>query len=220
MSEEVILFGLTQTADIVQYYLHKYSDYRVVARCVDKNYLTVKNYEGLPIAAFEDIEKNYPPNKYKMAIPMMNTHLNKIREQKYLAAKSKGYNFINFICPNSICETDDLGDNIFVLGSCHIQPFAKIGNNCMIWSGTEIGHHTVVEDNCFITGARVAGRITIKKNCFIGHTSMLRDGVTIGEYCVIGMGSVVQKNIPDYSILSVKQTKRWKEKSTELEDMF
>ena len=220
MSEEIVLFGLTQTADIIQYYLHKYTDYKVTARCVDEKYITCKEYEDLPVVSFETVENYYSPNKYKMAIPMMNTHLNKVRENKYLIAKSKGYTFINLICPNSVCETDDLGYNIFVLGACHIQPFVKIGNNCMIWSGTEIGHHTVVEDNCFITGARIAGRITVKRNCFIGHSSMLRDGVTIGEYSVIGMGAVIQKNIPDYSILSVKQTKRWEEKSLNLEELF
>lgn len=220
MTKDIVLFGLTQTADMVEYYIKKDSSCNIVARCVDKAYLNKNEHNGLPVLPFEDIEKYYSPSKYKMAIPMMNTRLNKIREEKYLQAKKKGYNFISLISPNSVCETDDIGENVFIIGSCHIQPFAKIGNNCMIWSGTEIGHHSVIEDNCFITGARIAGRIKVEKNCFIGHTSMLRDGVTIGKYSVIGMGSVIQKNIPDYSILSVKQTKRWKEKSLDLEELF
>ncbi|MGN0017456.1 MAG: acetyltransferase [Candidatus Gastranaerophilaceae bacterium] len=220
MKEEIILFGLTQTADIVQYYLDKYSNYKVVARCVDKEYLNCNEYKDMKVVAFEEIEKHFSPSKYKMAIPMMNTHLNKVREKKYNIAKEKGYKFITFINKTSTVETDNIGENVFILGQNHIQPFVKIGNNCMIWSGTEIGHHTVIEDNCFITGGRIAGRITIKKNCFIGHSSAIRDGVTIGAYSVIGMSSIIHKNIPDYTVTSTKQTKKWEQKSIDLEELF
>ena len=220
MTEKIVLFGLTQTADIVQYYLEKYTDFKVCARCVDKEYITnISNFQ-IPIVAFEEVEKLYPPSEYKMAIPIMHQDLNRLRENKYLKAKEKGYNFISYINPISTVETKDVGENVFVLGMCHIQPFVKIGNNCMIWSGTEIGHHTVIHDNCFITGARIAGRIKIGKNCFIGHTSMLRDGITIGEYSVIGMGSVIQRNVKPYSVYSVKQTKNWEISSEEAKEII
>ncbi|MCH5228535.1 MAG: acyltransferase [Muribaculaceae bacterium] len=47
-----------------------------------------------------------------------------------------------------------------------------------------------------LTGAPV----TIKRNCWIGEKVLILPGVTIGEYSIIGAGSVVNKNIPPYSI--------------------
>lgn len=218
--EEIILFGIAKVADLAQYYLDKYSNYKTVARCVDKKYITENTHNGLPVVDFMDIVKLYPPDKYKIGIPFSYTKLNKIREEKYLQAKKWGYKFISFISPASTVETEDIGENVFVFGQCHIQPFTKIGNNCIIWSGTEIGHETIVEDNCFITGATIASLCKIENNCFIGHSSAIRDGVTIGKYSVIGMASVILKNVPEASVTSVKQTKRWPQKSFEFEDIL
>ncbi len=40
----------------------------------------------------------------------------------------------------------------------------------------------------------------IKKGAYIGMRSLILPGVTIGEYAIIGAGSVVNKDIPPYSI--------------------
>jgi len=220
MKEKIILFGLTQTADIIEYYFNKYTDVEICARCVDKKYLTIDKYNNVPVVAFEDVEKYYPPSEYKISIPMMNTDLNRVREEKYKIAKAKGYKFKSYLSQVNAIETNNIGENVFIIGDCHIQPFSKIGNNCMIWSGTEIGHHTIIQDNCFITGAKVAGRITVENNCFIGHSSAIRDGITIGKYSIIGMASIVQKNIKPYTVLSVKQTKKWDITSEEAKEII
>lgn len=220
MSQEIVLFGLAQIADIIQYYLHKYTDYKVVARCVDKEYITSTEYNGLPVISFDEVEKVYSPKNYKMAIPMYHTRLNKIREKKYIQAKEKGYSFISYISPQSIIDTCDIGENTFITGLVSIQPFTKIGNNCMIWSGTTIGHHCVINDNCFIAVANIAGCVTIENNTTLGNGALIANGVHIGKYSFIGMGSNILKRIPDYSVVSVKNSKIWEISSLEGEDLL
>lgn len=42
--------------------------------------------------------------------------------------------------------------------------------------------------------------ITINDDVWIGANSVIVAGVTIGKHCIIGGGSIVTKNIPDYSV--------------------
>ncbi len=42
--------------------------------------------------------------------------------------------------------------------------------------------------------------VIIKKGAYIGLGSLILQGVTIGEYSIIGAGSVVNKDIPPYSV--------------------
>ena len=44
------------------------------------------------------------------------------------------------------------------------------------------------------------GPIRIKKNSWIGANVQILGGVTIGRNCIIGAGSIVNSDIPDYSV--------------------
>ena len=44
------------------------------------------------------------------------------------------------------------------------------------------------------------GKIEVGEEAFIGARSVIMPGVTIGKNCVIAAGSIVTKDIPDYSV--------------------
>jgi acetyltransferase-like isoleucine patch superfamily enzyme len=96
-----------------------------------------------------------------------------------------------------------IGDRTIVgIGSVIIGP-VKIGNNVMIaqnivMSGLNHGY----EDISLSPREQkvTCKQITISDNVWIGSNSVITAGVTLGKHCVIGAGSVVTKNIPDYSV--------------------
>jgi len=45
-----------------------------------------------------------------------------------------------------------------------------------------------------------ARRVTIGDDCWIGGHTVILPGVTIGKGCTIGAGSVVSRDIPDWSV--------------------
>ncbi|KAH8178110.1 maltose acetyltransferase domain-containing protein [Sarocladium implicatum] len=49
-------------------------------------------------------------------------------------------------------------------------------------------------------GVEYARPVTIKDDCWIGGNVTIMPGVTIGKGCTIGAGSVVTKDIPDFSV--------------------
>lgn len=189
------------------------SAYDVAAFTVEKKYQNTDELFGLPVVDFATIENVYPPEEYKMIIPLGNSQACQLRTNCYLEAKQKGYSFINYISSRAITWPDlTIGENCMVFEGTIIQPFTKIGNNVLIRSCVHISHHNTIEDHCFIA-ARVtlAGAVTIKKYNFLGVNSTIIDGVTINESNLIGAGAVVVKDTEQSGIYVGMPAKRIKD---------
>lgn len=200
--EEIIIFGNSDYAKLVHFYFENYSNYKVVAFTVDKNYITSNEFDNLPLVSFEEITKIYPPSKYKIFTAIGYKFLNKLRSQKYSEAKKKGYEFVSFIHPTSTISKDArIGNNCFIFENVIVQPFVKIGNSAIIWSGSTISHNVTIEDNCYLSPRVViAGNTTIKKYCYLGANSTIRNNIEISDECIIGMGTVVLKDTIEKSV--------------------
>lgn len=79
----------------------------------------------------------------------------------------------------------------------------NIGNNVMlaqhvVVSGLNHGYERV--DVPPTEQAVQCKLVTISDDVWIGANSVVAAGVTIGRHCVIGAGSVVTKDIPDFSV--------------------
>jgi sugar O-acyltransferase (sialic acid O-acetyltransferase NeuD family) len=199
---KVIIFGLQDFAELAHYYLENDSDHDVVAFSVHKNYITENvQFKGLPIVAFEDIEINYPNNDYVFFAPLSPAKMNRFRESVYNQIKSKGYKMISYISSKATVCNNEIGDNCFILEDNTLQPFTKIGNNVILWSGNHIGHHSIIQDHVMFTSHVVmSGHCKIEKNSTLGVNSTIRDGITIAEGAFIAMGACVIKNTEPWSI--------------------
>lgn len=199
---KVILFSTASFAEVAYYYLQKDSPYEVVAFTEDRKYITTNKKFDLPVVAFEEVEKIYPPNEFKMFIAVGYSKGNKLREKKYIEAKEKGYELISYICSKAIVwDNMKIGDNCFIFEANVIQPYSKIGNDVIIWSGNHIGHHTSIGDHCFISShAVISGHVEIGSYCFIGVNSTFREGLKITSGSIIGAGTLVIKDITEKGI--------------------
>lgn len=143
-----------------------------------------------------------------MFIAIGYSNLNKNRTYKYIDAKKKGYKFASYISSKATILNDyNIGENCFILENNTIQPFVKIENNVVLWSGNHIGHHSVIHNNCFITShVVVSGRVDVGENCFIGVNAFLRNNIKIASNCVIGAGAWINKDTIENGIYKVKGT--------------
>ena len=200
---KLIVFGAGDIALLAKYYFESDSDHTVECFAVDREYLDSKNeFEGKPLVAFEDVLSNYSPAEYKMFIALSYSKMNKLRQQKYLEAKSKGYELVSYISSRcTYLSQSKPGDNCFVLEDNTIQPFVKIGNNVTLWSGNHIGHHSIIEDHNFISSQVViSGHCCIKPNCFLGVNSSVAHHVTVGRETLVGAGVVLSKDSEEQSV--------------------
>jgi sugar O-acyltransferase (sialic acid O-acetyltransferase NeuD family) len=195
---KVIIFGLLDTAELAHYYLQNDSEHDVVAFTVSKDYLKDKTFKGLPVVPFEEIEKIYPPNEYALFAPMTAKKMNSLREYIYNEGKLKGYNFISYISSKATTFDNEIGENCFILEDNTIQPFTKIGNNVVLWSGNHIGHHGEIKDHVFFTSHVVmSGHCIIEPYCFFGVNATIRDYSHIAKGTLLAMGASLTKQSTD-----------------------
>lgn len=111
-----------------------------------------------------------------------------------------------FINPPFYCDYGNhihVGKNFFANYNCTLLDVGKItfGDNCLLAPNVSIytaGHpiHPDSRNSLYEYGIDV----TIGDNVWLGGNVIVCPGVTIGSNCVIGAGSVVTRDIPDWSL--------------------
>jgi len=193
---KIVVLGVGEIADLAHYYFTNDTEHEVVAFTLDKEYIQDSTFKGLPIVDFEDVEKTYPPEDYQMFVAIGYKRVNKAREEKYSQAKGKGYSLVSYISSRAnVFDNVTIGDNCFVLEDNTLQPFCRLGNNVVAWSGNHIGHHSRIEDHCFITShVVISGGVVVEPYCFLGVNATIRDHITIARENVIGAGCLITRD--------------------------
>ncbi len=204
---KIIIFGNGQLAEIAQFYINRDTDHEITAFTVNAEFIEKETFNGIPVVPFGTITSQFPPDTYQMFMPISYRKVNLLREEKYLQAKSMGYSFISYISSKASYYGTPVGENCFIFENNVIQPFSKIGDNVILWSGNHIGHHSEIQDHCFITShVVISGSVVVGRNSFIGVNATIRDNIAIGKRNVIGAGSVILHNTDDDQVFSPGQT--------------
>lgn len=216
---KLIIFGAGDIARLAHYYFSRDSEHHVIAFTVDRKYRQGETFLDLPLVPFEEVSNSYPPNEFKMFVALSYARMNKLREEKYHAAKEKGYDLVSYVSSRCSFLTDHpVGDNCFILEDNTIQPFVRIGNDVTLWSGNHIGHDATIEDHCFLAShIVVSGYVRIGNNCFIGVNATLRNSITIAPETLIGAGAVIMKDTVSKGVYLPPRGELSKKTSDEIE---
>ena len=133
---------------------------------------------------------------------MTGAEMNKARESVYNRGKEKGYNFCSYVSSKAtVFSNNEIGDNCFILEDNTIQPFTKIGNNVVMWSGNHIGHHGIIGNHVFFTSHVVlSGHCVVEDYSWFGVNSTIRDGMHIRPGTLVAMGSCITKNTEEWGM--------------------
>ncbi len=193
---DVVIFGAGQIAEVAKVYIDAHGQDRIVGFTVDALYAKTDRFHGLPVVPWEKLEEHFPPEQVMLLGPLSFRRINEFRRMRYLEGKRRNYKFTSFIHPACHIYTKDIGENCFILEANVIQPFVRIGNDVMLWSGNHIGHHSFIGDHCFLAGqVGIAGGVRIGEGCFLGGKVGVSGNVTIGDDCFLSFGVTVTKNL-------------------------
>lgn len=189
----VIIFGNQLSASLAWYCLKHDSTMQVAGFTVDAARQTTNHFEGLPLIAFESLEAFFPPQDYRLLIPMGFVHVNGIRRSRYEQAKQRGYTLASYVSSRASIWPDLLvGDNVLIYEHAIIQPFARIGNNCIIRSGAHVSHHCQLGDHVFVSAeVALASSCHVGDQAILGVGCVLRDGLHVAERSFVGAGAVL-----------------------------
>ncbi|HEY5073287.1 MAG TPA: acetyltransferase [Pyrinomonadaceae bacterium] len=199
---KVVIFGVSQWAELAHFYLTHDSPHEVVAFTLDRDYMEANSYQSLPVVPFDEVERRYPPGEFSMFIPMSFKKMNHARAGKYEAAKAKNYELISYVSSKATTFSGfECGDNCFILEDNTIQPFVKIGNDVVMWSGNHIGHHSTIHDHVMITSQVViSGCCTVGEFCFFGVNATVRDETFVAHDTLVGAGVVILKDTKEFEV--------------------
>ena len=184
-TSKLVIIGDSAFAQVAYEYFTHDSAYEVVGFCVEQAFLKQTEMFGLPVVAFETLEKHFTPNNHSFFAALVYTQLNRLRTRLYQAAKDKGFTPASFISSKAqVWPNAKLGEHCFILENNVVQPFVTLGNNVVLWSGNHIGHHSAIGDHCFI-----------------GVNATLVNNIDLGDDCVIGAGALVTKSLEPNSVV-------------------
>jgi len=214
--KEVVIFGINDFAELAHYYLTNDSKYDVVAFSVNKKYKEgIETFKGLPVIDFESIEYAFSPDKFLFFAPMAPSKMNSLREDVYNSIKSKGYDLISYVSSKATVFNTQFGENCFVLENNTIQPFVKVGDNVVMWSGNHIGHHSEIKNHVMFTSHVVlSGHCTVEDYCFLGVNATIRDNVILSKGTLVAMASSITKNTEEWGVYVGVPGKKLENKSS------
>jgi acetyltransferase-like isoleucine patch superfamily enzyme len=104
---------------------------------------------------------------------------------------------VDYGCNISVGERFYANFNLTILdcGLVTIGDRVMFGPNVSIYAAT---HETEVQSRR--DNIEYAGAVVIRDDCWIGGQVIILPGVTIGKGCTIGAGSLVSRDIPDWSV--------------------
>jgi sugar O-acyltransferase (sialic acid O-acetyltransferase NeuD family) len=220
MPRPLVLVGAGEFAKIACEYFEYDSGHDVAAFSVERDYIAQARLAGRPVVAYETLETSYPPAEFDVFVAIPASQLNRLRTRLYRDAKSRGYRFATYVSSHAfVWRNAEIGENSFIFEGNVVQPFVRIGNNCVLWSGNHVGHRTVVHDHVFVAShAVISGYCEIGESSFVGVNSTFNDHVKVAPDNVIGAGALVTRDtepgrvyvgspahaVPDRSSLDVR----------------
>jgi sugar O-acyltransferase (sialic acid O-acetyltransferase NeuD family) len=213
-----VIFGTGSFAECAHFYFTHDSEHEVVAFTVHESHLDREELFGLPVVAFERLAERFPPGDHAMFVAAGYARVNRLRAELYGLAKAMGYELVTYVSSKATTWPGlEVGDNCFIFEDNTIQPFTRIGNDVVMWSGNHFGHHSTIGDHCFVTShVVVSGNVTVGPYSFLGVNATIRDSISIGEACVIGAGALIMRSTGDREVYAPQRTKPHERTSDEI----
>jgi sugar O-acyltransferase (sialic acid O-acetyltransferase NeuD family) len=202
MAEKLVIYGNGQMAEYAHARFRRDARYEIVGFTVDRVVLREPVLRGLPIIPFDEIELRFPPDTTRMFVAVGPIQNNRIRADRYLEARRRGYGFVSYISPHAIIDHDtEIGENCSIGDNAVVAPYTRIGHDVRISAGAAIGHHCVLEDHCFIgVNCSVLGSVRIGARALVGAGAVIRDQVSIGEASIVGIGATIVRDVEPGSV--------------------
>lgn len=206
--KQIVIVGAGETAAIAYEYFTYDSPYTVVGFSVEGTYLKEPVCNGLPVVPLEELERHFPPSGFAAFVAVSSTQLNRLRMRLFRLVKEKGYTCVSYVSSRAfVWRNVEIGENCFIFEDNTLQPFVRVGNNVVLWSGNHIGHNSVIRDNCFIAShVVISGFCDIGENCFLGVNSTVINNITVARDCFIGAGALIQKDTEEGKVYQAAGT--------------
>jgi len=97
-----------------------------------------------------------------------------------------------------VARSAEVGKGAAILAGSHVGPGSRVGDFCILNTGSSIDHKCRLHDFASIApGVFTGGHVEIGECSAIGVGASISDRISIGRHAVVGTGAVVVRDIPD-----------------------
>ncbi len=124
---------------------------------------------------------------------------NQIRWEEHTKLVNKNAKLVSIIHPSAqLSPYAAIGCGTVVLAKAVINIDAKIGDACIVNTGSTIDHDCIVEHAVHVCpGVNVSGGVSVGFGVWIGVGVSIKQGVSIGRKSMVGAGAVVIADVLD-----------------------
>jgi sugar O-acyltransferase (sialic acid O-acetyltransferase NeuD family) len=125
---------------------------------------------------------------------------NKLRRK--LMSHINGVTWATLVHPKAYVHPSvSIGQGTVIFEGVLIKPSTEIGQHVIVNTGAIVGHDCRVGDWAHLApGATLTGEVEVGEGTLLGARGVVIPGKRIGRWSVVGAGSVVTRDIPDFSL--------------------
>ena len=133
-----------------------------------------------------------------------------VDEGAIIGSETKIWHWTHICSGANIGKNCNIGQNVYISGLVKVGNNVKIQNNVSLYDGVileddvfcgpSVVFTNVINPRSFVNRKNQFKKTIIQKGASLGANSTLICGVRIGKYSLIGAGSVVTKNVKDFSL--------------------
>jgi sugar O-acyltransferase (sialic acid O-acetyltransferase NeuD family) len=218
--EKIIIFGtkrFSSTRNLLFFII--IANMRSSHLSLIRNIVPLKYSWTSPTYTWEQALEKFPSDRFGMFVAIGPSQMNNVRKEKFIRAKAAGYKCVSFVSERASYLTQhEIGENCFIFEDNTIQPYVKICDNTILWSGNHIGHDSFISSHTFITShVVVSGHVTVEENCFLGVNATIHDHLRLARYTLVGAGAVIGSDTKEYEVYVPERSKCLTKKSTEID---
>jgi len=196
MDKPLLIFGLGELPEQARYYFEQHAGRKVEAFTVDAQYLDADQADGLPVLAFDEAQRRFPPATHDLFVAVGYSQRNQIRQRVVERARAFGYALPSFVHESAVVARNVvIGANCLLREQVSLSPFTRLGDGIMVGPQAVVSHHGRIESHAWLAvGCVVCGGATVGERCFIGANATVRDKVTVGAGCIVGAGAIIMSD--------------------------
>lgn len=193
--KEILIFGINRYAELLAEYMTE-DGRKVGAFVIDERYKTgQERFLGRPVIFTENVQNEYPPDKYQVILALGYTKMNELRQKKQREFREMGYDIIGYRHPSALILTDEIGEGNVFLENVTIGKHVRIGEGNVFYPCAHVAHHSHAGDfNFFAVSCSIAGSVQIGNNCFFGNNCALKNGIRVHDQTLVGAGCYLSED--------------------------
>lgn len=140
---------------------------------------------------------------------LISVKLNYRSISKLLDLKIPINRFATIIHPTAVVSNyAQIGHGVSIQPFVSVGPNAVIGNHVQVFAQALVGHGAWLGDYSYVANnACVGAKVKLHEGAYLGTNATTLESISLGAWSVTGMGSVVLKDVPDYTKVAGNPTR-------------